>query len=76
VLIDDGVHGLLAPRGDTEALTRAIECTLSAPAGAHDRIAAARTRIERELSFAARMRAVESVYDELLEARRGASGWA
>jgi glycosyltransferase involved in cell wall biosynthesis len=75
-LIDDGVHGLLAPRGDTEALTRAIECTLSAPAGAHDRIAAARTRIERELSFAARMRAVESVYDELLEARRGASGWA
>jgi len=75
-LIDDDVHGVLVPRGDVGALTLAIERTFSDPSAAQERIGAARARIERELSFAARMRAVESVYEQLFAARNGGSRWS
>jgi glycosyltransferase involved in cell wall biosynthesis len=65
-IVDDGVHGLLCPPGDEEALARAIERTLSDPAATARRVAAARARIERELSFEVRMAKVEAIYEELV----------
>jgi glycosyltransferase involved in cell wall biosynthesis len=65
-LIAHGVHGLLVPRRDPGALAAALEKTLADRPAAALRAAAARTRVEAELSFAARMRAVEGIYDELL----------
>jgi glycosyltransferase involved in cell wall biosynthesis len=75
-LITDGVHGLLVPPGDVDALAAAIERTLADPTGASSRVAAARARVERELSFKSRMRAVESVYDQLLASRHGKAACA
>jgi glycosyltransferase involved in cell wall biosynthesis len=65
-LIAHGIHGLLVPPRDPEALATALEETLLNPPAAARRVAAARSRIERELSFEARTRAVETMYDELL----------
>ena len=64
-LIDNGEHGLIVPSGDVVRLRQAIERALEDPAAAAGRAAAARTRVEGPLSFQARMRAVEAVYDEL-----------
>jgi glycosyltransferase involved in cell wall biosynthesis len=69
-LIDDEVHGLLTPRRDPDALARAVTRTLADRSATARRVAAARSRIECELSFDARMRAVESIYEELV-ANRG-----
>jgi glycosyltransferase involved in cell wall biosynthesis len=66
-LIDHGVHGLLVPRGDAPALAAAISETVGSPWRTHERTTAARQRIERDLSFDARVRAVETVYDDLAE---------
>ncbi|MGH9174867.1 MAG: glycosyltransferase, partial [Vicinamibacterales bacterium] len=66
-LITDGVHGLLVPSGNTAALTRAFRLTLGDPAAAASRAAAARNRVEQELSFTARLAAVEAIYAELLD---------
>jgi len=64
-LISHRVHGLLIPTGVVEALTAAIRLTLQNPAEAAARVAAARDRIEKELSFAARLASVEAIYAEL-----------
>jgi glycosyltransferase involved in cell wall biosynthesis len=66
-LIAGGIHGLLVSKGSASELAGAIGETLAHPRRTRDRVAAARQRIERELSFDARMQAVESVYDELAE---------
>jgi glycosyltransferase involved in cell wall biosynthesis len=65
----DGVHGLLVPPGDAAALAAAIERALADPEAARRRAAAARARVERELSFDARMEAMEAIYEELAAAR-------
>ncbi|HXT70275.1 MAG TPA: glycosyltransferase [Vicinamibacterales bacterium] len=65
-LMKDGEHGFLVPRHDTAALISGIERTLQDPAGSAARVAAARRRVETDLSFAERMRKVERVYDELV----------
>ena len=69
-LIDDEVHGLLTPRRDPDALARAVTRTLAERSATVRRVAAARARIEGELSFETRMRAVELIYEELV-ANRG-----
>ncbi|MBI3408466.1 MAG: glycosyltransferase [Planctomycetes bacterium] len=75
-IISDGVHGWLTPRRDAEALAQAIGEALSEPARTARIVHAARHRIENELSFSARLRAVEAIYEELAAARRtkGAAG--
>lgn len=69
-LVEQGVHGLLVPPGDPGALARAIDDALADPAGLARRRTAARRRIEEELSFDARQRALEAVYDRLMAGRR------
>lgn len=68
-LIDDNVHGLLVPKNDAGALMRAIRHTLDHPDAAKARAVQARRRVETELSFEARTRAVERVYEELMRSR-------
>jgi glycosyltransferase involved in cell wall biosynthesis len=68
-LIEDGVHGLLVPTNDPDELRRAIERTLDDRAGAGVRVANARQRVETALSFDARTKAVERIYEELMRNR-------
>jgi glycosyltransferase involved in cell wall biosynthesis len=69
-LIEDGVHGLLVPKNNPEALAGAISRTLADPEATRGRVANARRRVEEELSFDARTRTVERIYDELMQNRR------
>jgi len=64
IMIDEE-HGLLVPRRDPDGVARAIERTLLERTDTARRVAAARSRIERELSFEHRMQALEAVYGEL-----------
>ena len=64
-LIDSGVHGIRVPPGNAERLAEAIDTALADPAGSRSRAAAARRRVEQELSFEARMKKVEAIYEEL-----------
>jgi len=68
-LVTHGVHGLIVPAGNVDALVGAIETALRDPAAGRTRADAARARIETDLSFERRMRRVESIYDELISAR-------
>ena len=74
-LVTDGVHGLVVPAGSPERLYDALEKALSDGDASIQRARRARRRIENELSFEARMRAVESIYEELMDrpARVGAA---
>ena len=69
-LARDGLEGLIVSPGRLEALTAAIREALTDRSAAHARAAAARRRIETELSFATRMRKVEQIYVDLVENRR------
>jgi glycosyltransferase involved in cell wall biosynthesis len=64
-LIEDGVQGLIVPPGDLVRLREAIERALTDREATAQRAAAARALVEGPLSFEARMRAVEAVYEEL-----------
>jgi glycosyltransferase involved in cell wall biosynthesis len=66
-LIHHGVHGLLAPPGDPGALAQAIEQALDDPHATAERCAAARKRVEQELSFERRMKNVETIYEQLVQ---------
>jgi glycosyltransferase involved in cell wall biosynthesis len=68
-LIRDGVDGVLVPRRDPQALAKAIGGVLSDPDATRARTSAARQRIEQELSFDARMKTVERIYEELVALR-------
>lgn len=73
-LVGDGRDALLVPRRDVPALARAMLATLHEPEATAARVAAARRRVEEQLSFAARMDAVERIYATLFE--RGTHGGA
>ena len=64
-LVTDELHGLLVPRGVPGALQEAIARTLDDPAGTERRVAAARQRVEQELSFEQRMKRLEAVYERM-----------
>lgn len=65
-LLSEGTEALLVPPGDPVALAAAIEQVVADPEASARRVAVARTRVEKEFSFAARMREVEAVYEELV----------
>ena len=64
-LVLDGVHGLIIPTHDVDALVSATERVLADPAASAARVQAARKRVEGDLSFSTRMQRVETIYDEL-----------
>lgn len=66
-LIEHEVHGLLVPAGDAASISRALASAIADPGATARRVAAARARIERELSFDARMSKVEAIYHVLFE---------
>lgn len=66
-LAASGVHGLIVSCGDLQALIAAMTDMLRDPAAARVRAAAARQRIEVELSFLARTRRLESIYESLVQ---------
>jgi glycosyltransferase involved in cell wall biosynthesis len=65
-LITDGVHGRLVPPGQPDRLADAISAALSDRAAMARWTAAARQRIETDLSFETRMRRVEAIYEQLV----------
>lgn len=65
-LIESGVHGLLVPPDDAESLARAIDLAVANPSDRAQRAAAARRRVERELSREVWSRAMDRIYLDLL----------
>lgn len=68
-LIEHGVHGLIVPPGDVQALVHALATAIDDPAASLARAAAARRHVEGPLSFDRRMQRVEAIYEELIAAR-------
>ncbi len=66
-IVEHGTHGLIVPTGDVAALTTAIDRTLTERQETAACVRRARHRVEHELSFEARVRAVERVYEEAIE---------
>jgi glycosyltransferase involved in cell wall biosynthesis len=64
-LAADGSHGLIVPPGRLVELSAAMARVLSDPAAAAQRAAAARRRVETDLSFDERMRKIDRIYAEL-----------
>jgi glycosyltransferase involved in cell wall biosynthesis len=69
-LIDDGVHGLLVPPGDSSALARAIGELLADPQCAQRLAARAQARRRSEFDIETHVRRLEDLYEELLEQNR------
>jgi glycosyltransferase involved in cell wall biosynthesis len=65
-LVRDGIDGVLLDSGSAEQLRESIARVLDDPSGARERALSARRRVETDLSFESRMRAVEAIYDELV----------
>ncbi len=68
-LLEDGVHGLLVPPGDADALTRAIDRLLRDPPLAARLGRAARSRAFRRYSREAMVRRFEEFYVGLIDGR-------
>jgi glycosyltransferase involved in cell wall biosynthesis len=68
-LVRSGIDGLIVPPGNLPALVQAIEVALANRDATTSRVAAARRRIETDLSFDARMTAVEAIYTDLFQRR-------
>jgi glycosyltransferase involved in cell wall biosynthesis len=68
-LMADRVHGLLVPPGRPDLLATAMAEALANPAASAERTRAARERIVRDLSFDARMRTLEGLYEQLMAQR-------
>lgn len=60
-----GRDGLIVAPGDSASLSRAIALALHDAGARQGRVASARERIERDLSFAARVKVLEDLYEEL-----------
>jgi glycosyltransferase involved in cell wall biosynthesis len=71
-IVRNGIDGLIVPTGNSPAIVDAIASVLRDPEAARARAASARRRVETDLSFEARMNAVEAIYIELFKARSGA----
>ncbi len=69
-LVTHGVEGLIVASSDVGALTAAMQVAMVDGEATRARVAAARRRVETDLSFESRLRALESIYRELAEARR------
>ena len=65
-IIDDGVHGLLVPKGNVDRMASAVRRTVHDREATLQRVAQARDRVETELSFRRRMEHLEGIYDELV----------
>ena len=65
-IIDDGVHGLLVPKGNVDRMASAVRRTVDDREATLQRVAQARDRVETELSFRRRMEHLEGIYDELV----------
>jgi glycosyltransferase involved in cell wall biosynthesis len=61
----DGREALIVPFRDEAALTSALLDAIGNAEARHERVRAARRRVETELSFETRMRKVEAIYDAL-----------
>jgi glycosyltransferase involved in cell wall biosynthesis len=72
-IVRHGIDGLITPTGDSGAIVDAIESVLRDADAARARTASARRRVETDLSFDARMNAVEAIYVELFQRRSGAN---
>jgi glycosyltransferase involved in cell wall biosynthesis len=59
-LCEDGVHGTIVPAGDAAALSAAIVALIANPARRHWPRSA--WTVERNLSFAQRVRALDDIY--------------
>ena len=73
-LVTDGIHARLVPPGDEAALAEAIEYTMIDRDATTARVRRARARVEGPLSFAARNRSLEEIYEELVAERASAAG--
>ena len=65
-MIDDGVHGLLCPIGDPDALAHAMRRVAADRPFADQLARNARTLIEQRYSFSQRMTKIRTIYDRLL----------
>jgi glycosyltransferase involved in cell wall biosynthesis len=72
-IVRNGIDGLIVPTGNSRAIVEAVESVLRDPEAARTRAASARRRVETDLSFEARMSAVEAIYVELFEGRSTAN---
>lgn len=72
-IVRHGVDGVIVPIGKAPPIAEAIETVLRDPEAARARAASARRRVETDLSFEARMTAVEAIYVELFQRRSGAN---
>jgi glycosyltransferase involved in cell wall biosynthesis len=70
-IVRHGIDGVVVPPGDWRPLAAAIEAVLADRGAARTRAASARRRVETDLSFEARMNAVEAIYVELFQNRSG-----
>ena len=73
-VVRDQIDGLIVPAGDVGRLCQAIEVALGDRLSTATRVAAARRRVETDLSFDARMAAVEAIYVELQAGRHSTHG--
>lgn len=64
-LVEHGKDGLIIPASNPDALIAAVRSVIENPDAAAARAAAARRRVETDLSFDVRMSKVEAIYEEL-----------
>jgi glycosyltransferase involved in cell wall biosynthesis len=64
-LVHDGAHGRIIPIGRVDRLVHALDAALLNPAATERMTARARRRVEGDLSFEARVRRVEDIYQEV-----------
>ena len=68
-IVSHDVHGLIIQAGDVKSLARAIDIAISDPNARACRAASARLHVETDLSFDARMNALEAIYLDLFKHR-------
>ena len=71
-LVEHNVHGRIVPLRNADRLFHAIESALSDPRSTRRMVERARRRVETDLSFEARVRRVEDIYEEVAGHARGA----